>query len=91
MIKGEETAAAPFPDQGKKTVPGPVTHTTGLTHENPSKEGGLLEDVLPGFIAFLEDMPIVAHNIAFDLDFLRLPAIKSASSFPEIAASTPFL
>lgn len=82
MIKGEETACFHSLIKAKKSVPGPVAHLTGLTHEILQKKGGLLEDVLPGFIAFLEDMPIVAHNIAFDLDFLRVACDQIGLLFP---------
>ncbi|MBN1494369.1 DEAD/DEAH box helicase [Candidatus Peregrinibacteria bacterium] len=47
-----------------------ITHITGITDDD-LKDAPSLEDVAEHFLDFIEDLPIVGHNISFDLDFLK--------------------
>lgn len=51
-------------------IPEVITKITGLTEEqlNDKKTIG---EVLPEFILFIEDLPLVAHNSSFDLSFIE--------------------
>ena len=47
-----------------------ITHITGIYPED-LEDARVLEVVLPEIDAFVGDLPIVAHNVSFDLRFLR--------------------
>ena len=47
-----------------------VTQITGITDKILSNQPGF-EDIKDDFIAFIENFPIVGHNIMFDLSFLK--------------------
>lgn len=54
----------------KRKIPFIVTDITGITDEDV-KNMPTIDQVMPDLIAFIGDTPIVGHNIAFDLAFLR--------------------
>jgi CRISPR-associated protein Cas2 len=58
-------------------IPQPVSQLTGLTDEVLQAEGRQLEEVLPEFLSFVEDLPVVAHNGDFDYAFLRAACEKN--------------
>lgn len=47
-----------------------ITKITGLTDEDLQNER-TIEEVLPEFINFIEDLPLIAHNSEFDLGFIE--------------------
>ena len=47
-----------------------ITKVTGLT-DNDLKDQKKVEDVLPLFLNFIEDYPIIGHNVRFDYDFIE--------------------
>ena len=47
-----------------------VTQITGITDEMLSNQP-LFEDIRDDFVAFIENLPVVGHNIMFDLSFLK--------------------
>ena len=55
----------------KKRVPPEVTILTGITDEMLAADGKPLRDVMMELLAFIEDLPIVAHNSRFDLSFIN--------------------
>ena len=55
----------------KKRVPPEVTKLTGITDEMLAADGKPLRDVMMELLAFIEDLPIVAHNSRFDLSFIN--------------------
>ncbi len=52
-------------------IPPSIEKLTGITDLLLDREGKALADVLPSFIDFVSDMPIVTHNADFDYAFLR--------------------
>jgi len=48
-----------------------IASLTGLSDICLAEDGQALGEALPQFISFLEDVPIVSHNILFDFDFLK--------------------
>jgi CRISPR-associated protein Cas2 len=52
-------------------LPEAIAKLTGLTSEILQAQGRPLEEVLPEFLEFLGDLPMVSHNVAFDAAFLR--------------------
>lgn len=55
----------------EKKLPHAVVELTGLTSEKLESEGLLLEDALAGFLEFVGDDLIVAHNAEFDIGFIQ--------------------
>lgn len=51
-------------------IPEIITHITGIT-DNMVKNERLIQDVLPEFMEFVGDLPVIAHNAPFDLGFLN--------------------
>ncbi len=54
----------------KVKLPPVITKITGLTDED-LKEQKTIEKVLPEFLTFIEDLPLIAHNSEFDLGFIE--------------------
>jgi DNA polymerase III epsilon subunit family exonuclease len=57
----------------EEPVPRFITRLTGITDEM-LMDGDPIEAALPGFCEFVEDLPLVAYNVAFDMGFLRAEA-----------------
>ncbi len=57
--------------KSKGSVPKPIEALTGISDIMLEQEGKELEDVLPEFLAFAGDIPVVSHNGDFDYSFLR--------------------
>ena len=47
-----------------------ITTVTGLTDKD-LKGKKKIEEVLPLFLDFIEDLPIIGHNVRFDYDFIE--------------------
>ncbi|MGJ8692133.1 MAG: 3'-5' exonuclease [Thalassotalea sp.] len=52
-------------------IPEHITEITGISTEIIEDEGRAITDVLPEFIDFIGDLPIVAYNAKFDIAFLK--------------------
>ncbi len=52
-----------------------ISAFTGITQEMVSAAPSV-DEVLPRFFAFLDDAPIVGHNVGFDLGFLGYEAVR---------------
>ena len=69
----------------KALIPDKITEITGIDDEMV-KNAVTIEEAMPKFISFIEDLPLVAHNSSFDLSFieefikrLELPMIKNTN------------
>lgn len=51
-------------------LPSVITKITGLTDED-LKDKDTIDNVLPKFINFIEDLTLIAHNSEFDLGFIE--------------------
>ena len=51
-------------------LPEVITNITGITNEMLQNEK-TIDFVLPQFIEFVEDLPLLAHNNSFDLSFIN--------------------
>ena len=67
------------------SIPDVITAITGIDDEMVS-DAISIREALPKFIAFIEDLPLVAHNSRFDLSFIEknilelgLPMIKNTN------------
>jgi DNA polymerase III epsilon subunit family exonuclease len=54
-------------------VPHFITRLTGITDEM-LEDGDPIERALPRFAGFVEDLPLVAYNVSFDMSFLHAEA-----------------
>lgn len=57
--------------KAKVSIPPAIEALTGLSDEILGREGRELAEVLPEFLAFAGDLPVVSHNANFDYGFLR--------------------
>ncbi|NLA10976.1 MAG: type I-E CRISPR-associated endoribonuclease Cas2 [Firmicutes bacterium] len=62
-----------------------IQKITGITNEMLNKEGVPISMAIKQFVEFLQDLPVVSHNIEFDLKFLQqacnscgLPTIRNS-------------
>ena len=56
-------------------VPYFITRLTGIT-DDMLEEGDAIEHAFPRFCEFVEDLPLVAYNVNFDMGFLRTEAAR---------------
>jgi DNA polymerase III subunit epsilon len=59
-----------------KKVPKRITELTGISQEMVDSKGMALSEVLPQFLDFIGDRPLVAFNAPFDMGFLKNAAKK---------------
>lgn len=64
----------------KRQVPERITEITGITQEMVKKARSI-EDVLPEFLAFAGDFPLLGHNLPFDYSFLKAACLQQKLSF----------
>jgi len=57
--------------KASKKLPPPIEALTGITKNILEQEGRELIEVLPEFLSFVSDFPVVSHNADFDYGFLR--------------------
>jgi CRISPR-associated protein Cas2 len=62
-------------------IPKEITEMTGITDEIITEKGKSETEVLTSFFTFIDDLPIVAHNAVFDIDFLYAAAKRSEIDF----------
>lgn len=60
----------------EREVPRHITRMTGISQAMVDREGRCLSDVLAEFIVFIQDLPLVTYNAAFDMGFLQSAAEK---------------
>ena len=82
VCDGEETASFQALVCPAHPLPQTIADLTGLSDEVLREQGRLLKDVLPEFLAFVGDLPLVSHHIAFDLDFLTQACHKTSLPLP---------
>jgi DNA polymerase III epsilon subunit family exonuclease len=58
-----------------KKIPAKITEITGITQDMVERDGDPLEILLPQFLDFVGDLPLVSYNAEFDMAFLTA-AIK---------------
>ena len=63
-------------------IPDVITMITGIDDELV-KNAISIEEAMPKFISFIEDLPLVAHNSKFDLSFILFLSTFSTNCFSE--------
>lgn len=64
-----------------------VRELTGITDEQLEGTPGIAE-ILPGFLLFLEELPLVGHSVLFDYTFLKKAAADQKIPFEKQAVDT---
>ncbi len=75
---GEPAEGISFLIKPGRAIPEYITRLTGITN-SMVKSAPPFSGVLPQVKAFLGDLPLVAHNVGFDMPFLEYHARKSES------------
>ena len=70
-----------------KHIPEKIVELTGIS-DNMVKDKPTIEEVLPEFLNFIGDSPVVAHNADFDTGFIRDKANRYNMNFGNIAVDT---
>jgi CRISPR-associated protein Cas2 len=77
IIDGEVMDSFQSLVRAEKSVPDSIIGLTGITDEDLSEDGKELIDVITTFKEFVGEMPLVAHNMPFDLSFLNVAFEKN--------------
>lgn len=59
----------------EKPIPYNITQLTGITNEMVANER-TIKEIMPEFISFIGECPLVAHNALFDWGFIRTKALE---------------
>ena len=70
-----------------KAIPPKIVALTGITDEMVA-EAPSIEEVMPLFVEFCGDHPILGHNVAFDYSFLKTNAMKQKLPFEKHGLDT---
>lgn len=68
-------------------VPETITELTGITQEM-ADSGEELSDVLPRFLAFAGELPLLGHNLNFDYSFLKQAFVNASLPFERAGIDT---
>lgn len=75
-----------------RSIPPFITKLTGITNAMV-KNAPTLEEVIPDLVDFVQDLPILGHNVKFDIGFLREAGIfkynDTLDTYPMAAALMP--
>lgn len=69
------------------TIPANIVEITGIT-DDMVKNMPTIDQVMPDFIDFAEDLPIMGHNVSFDFGFLKTNAVRLGLRFEKHALDT---
>lgn len=68
-------------------VPETITQLTGIT-QGMADGGEELSDVLPRFLDFAGDLPLLGHNLSFDYSFLKQAFVNAGLPFERTGIDT---
>lgn len=68
-------------------VPETITQLTGIT-QKMAEAGEELSDVLPRFLEFAGELPLLGHNLNFDYSFLKQAFVNAGLSFERAGIDT---
>ncbi len=64
-----------------------ITELTGIRDEDLS-DAPYIEELLPGLLSFLGDLPLLGHSVLFDFSFLKKAAVDKRLPFEKNAVDT---
>ena len=68
-------------------IPEFITKLTGI-HDEMVADAPAIEEALDSFLAFVGDLPVVAHNASFDTGFIKFNARATGKKFDNIIIDT---
>lgn len=68
-------------------IPCRIQQLTGIT-QSMAEQGETIEEILPGFLEFCSDLPLLGHNILFDYSFIKHKAVNQGLEFEKQAVDT---
>jgi len=68
-------------------IPEKITQITGITNQMVADKP-TIDQVMPEFLAFCLDYPIMGHNVQFDYSFLKTNAVRLGLRFEKRALDT---
>ena len=79
-------------------IPNETTHITGI-HQEDLRNAPLLTDALPEITEFVGNSPVIAHNVSFDIGFMRrfgtmksnLPIVFLKETTPKVVTHVLFI
>lgn len=71
----------------KVPIPENIVEITGIT-DDMVRTMPTIDRVMPDFIDFVEDLPIMGHNVSFDFSFLKTNAVRLGLRFEKHALDT---
>lgn len=74
----------------RQSIPANIVVLTGITDDMVANAPGI-EEVMPAFISFCGDLPILGHNVVFDFSFLKTAARRLGLSFEKKGLDTMIL
>lgn len=80
IVNGNEAGTFFKLAKPKKSLTEEIEILTGITNVDLEEKCGI-NDLLPDFLNFIGDNPLVAHNIGFDIKFINV-ALKKAGLPP---------
>lgn len=75
-----------FVNPGKRLEPH-IAELTGIREED-LQQAPYIEEVLPGLLAFLEELPLLGHRVLFDYSFLKKAAVNQKFTFEKQGIDT---
>jgi DNA polymerase-3 subunit alpha (Gram-positive type) len=71
----------------ERQIPSHIVELTGINYDMVA-DAPTIEVILPEFLAFIGDAPVVAHNAVFDCSFIRTNAQRLGLSFENAVLDT---
>lgn len=71
----------------ERPIPAKIVEITGITDDMVADKPKI-DQVLPGFLDFVGDSPVVAHNASFDVSFIKAQADKLGLPFEPVVLDT---
>ena len=68
-------------------IPDEISQLTGIT-QKMAESGDELSDVLPRFLEFAGDLPLLGHNLSFDYSFLKQAFVNAKLPFERMGIDT---
>ena len=68
-------------------IPEAITQLTGITQEM-ADGGEALSDILPRFLEFAGELPLLGHNLSFDYSFLKQAFVNAGLPFERAGIDT---
>lgn len=83
VLQGEVQDTLHAPLQPGMPLPEMIVKLTGITDDLLTREGRSIAEVLPAFLDFIGSLPLISHNIRFDMRFLYAACEEQELALPK--------